>query len=273
MELQQMERLLFLFVGLVFVILAALVVYVVVANRRHRARISRAHRHDEVDLRPTRHVAGQVVALVREEAGDPLEVEISGTRYRSLTDIEDLQIRQRVVEAAMELIRFTGVLGEGISAPAPLEKTYSWRQDLRESSQSELDRIQAAPVSEGAQPQPAPAPKEVEDRFLSLLAEMGQDRPQPETPTLASSIQHTLRPKLPESDRPPRFVDDIEEIVQRRIRLIPALQGRGLHIQQAPGGAVRFALEGQEYESVDDIPNLTARQLIEDAIQEWNDTM
>jgi len=272
LDLQQLQQLIFLFVGLVFATLAALVVYVIVANRHRRAKIAQTHKHDDAGLPAARHVTGQVLALVREKAGEPLQVEIGGTRYRRLADIEDLQIKRQVVESARELIQFTGVLGKGAIAPAPLEKTHSWREDVREGSQGELDRIHAVPADEEAQPQPTPAPTDVEQRFLSLLAEMGQAQAKPEKPSLVSSIQHTLRPKVSEPDRTRTFVHEIEDIVQRRIGLIPALQGRSVHVRPDPGGSVHFVFEGQEYKSLDDIPNLTARQLIKDAIQEWDET-
>jgi hypothetical protein len=54
--------------------------------------------------------------------------------------------------------------------------------------------------------------------------------------------------------------------------LVPALVGRGMHVQSGPSGQVIFVFEGQEYENLEDVPNLTARQLIQDAIREWDET-
>jgi hypothetical protein len=72
---------------------------------------------------------------------------------------------------------------------------------------------------------------------------------------------------------PPRsFVEDIEAIVQRRIQLIPALAQKQLHVEPGPGGEVRFIFEGREYQRLDDIPNLTARDVVRDSIQEWDET-
>jgi hypothetical protein len=67
-------------------------------------------------------------------------------------------------------------------------------------------------------------------------------------------------------------VDDIDDIVQRRIPLIPALIGRDLHVRLGPGDSVRFVFDGRAYDSLDNVPNMTARQLIKDAIQEWEET-
>jgi hypothetical protein len=272
LNLQQLETLLFLFIGLIFVTLAALIIYVVVAGRRRKNRMTRVRRSNEVGARPAVARSGEVLALVREESWAPLEVEIGGKRYRSLAEIEDPQIKQQVMRSAAELIRFTGVLVDKAVGLSPLEKTYTWREDLRESSEGELGRIQDTAPLGGARTREGSATQRDEEQFLSQLAEKGPSLAPATKPTLASSFQHALRPKLPESDRPPSFVDEIEDIVQRRIQLMPSLQGRGLHVRPGSEGSVLFAFEGKEYESLDDLPNFTARQLVKDAIQEWDQT-
>jgi hypothetical protein len=213
--------------------------------------------------------------LVREEPGDELQVEVAGDRYRHLAEIKDPQLRRQVVGAALELIRFTGVVGEDITVPTPMEGTQSWREDLREDSKGELERIRATPALPEHQ---SPAlvsstPEELEEQFLSLLTEMGQTSPPPERPTIASSLQQRRSPKPDESGRSPSFVDEIDAIIQRRVQMIPALIGRDLHVRLGPGDSVRFVFEGREHDSLDHVPNLTAQQLVKDSIQEWEDTV
>jgi hypothetical protein len=272
LNLQQLGWLFFALLGLIFAVLVLLIVYVVVANRRQRARMFEAYEVDKLPPRPILQVTGQVLSLVRDEGEAGLKVEVEGAKYRRLADIEDPQIRRQVVDAAFELIRFTGVLDEGAVAPASVEKTGSWREDLRVSSQDELSQIRSAPRgTESSAPTP-PAPEKVEERFLSLLAEMGQAPSAPERPSVMSSIQQRLAPKPLTPERSRTFVDDIEDIIQRRVRLVPALAGRDLHVRLDAAGSVRFAFQGREYENLDELPNMTARQLIRDAIQEWEET-
>jgi hypothetical protein len=95
---------------------------------------------------------------------------------------------------------------------------------------------------------------------------------QPEKPSLVRAMQQRLTPKPLEPATPRTFVDEIEDIVQRRIQITPALVGRGLHVRSDSAGKVVFLFDGQEFVSVEDIPNLTARTLVEDAIQEWDQT-
>ncbi|MCL7452865.1 MAG: hypothetical protein M8467_07425, partial [Anaerolineae bacterium] len=125
--------------------------------------------------------------------------------------------------------------------------------------------------SEPDQP-PAQARVDVEEQFLNLLIEMGRAPSGNGKPSLANAIQARWAAKGKDLDPSRTFVDDIETIIQRRIQLIPALAQKQLHIEPGPGGEVRFTFEGQDYEHVDDIPNLTARDIVRDAIQEWDET-
>jgi hypothetical protein len=234
--------------------------------------MAQAVEEERLAPRPGLRMTGQILALVREHPGEPLQVEVKGTRYRRLADIEDQRLRRQVVDSALELVRFTGVLSGERDSLASLEETYSWREDIRKGSQADLERIQVADVSLAEQTTTTPAPAEVEEKFLNLLTELGQTPAAPERPGLVSSIQHTLRPKLMDPDLSRSFVDDIEGIIQRRVQLIPALVGRDLHIRSGEGDSILFVFEGKEYQKLDDLPNLTARQLVKDAIREWDET-
>jgi len=266
-DLQQLRVLFLVLLGLMLVTLVILVAYLVVASRRARRRGKREHvKEEELDpeLRPARaarQATGQVVALLRDEPGSALQVEVGGTRYRRLAEIEDPHLKRQVVEAAMDLVRFTGVLGVESIAPAPVEKTYSWREDLRKEIRAQGQQAAS----------PRPAVEEVEKEFLNLLSDIGPP-PAPEKPNLATAIQQRWSGKSAPQGQSRSVVDDIEAIIQRRVLLIPALTGRDLHVRLGSEGTVHFVFEGRDYESPDDIPNMTARQLVKDAIQEWDET-
>lgn len=270
LDLQQLEGLFFALLGLVIVIMAILISYVVIANRRQRDKMTAAYEADRLAPRPTLKVTGQILSLVRKEVGGPLEVEIGGKKYASLADIKDPQLRRQVVDAALELIQFTGVLGQAPSAPAPAVETITWREDLRESSQEELNRIHAKTSGNGSEPVAVASP-EVEEQFLNLLTEMGQSSQRPEKPGITAAMRQRRLPKLPEEDTSRSFVHEIEEIVQRRIHTVPALHARDLHVQLGDSGSVRFVYEGIEYERLEEVPNLTAQKLVQDCIAEWDE--
>lgn len=265
--LEQLQTLLIVLVVLIFVVLAGLILYIVLSSRqktrRRRVEYGGTMSASSPALAPTgRHP----ITLTRNASG--LQVDISGVTYRTLTEIKDPEFRRQVILAAMDLVRFTGVLDQAAASPAPMDRTYRWREDVRQESQGELAQIQTS-VSETPVARPVNRDN-IEQEFLDLLSQMGQTPPA-EKPSLMGALERTRRPKLPE-ERPRSFVDDIEDIIQRRIRLIPAFHERELHVRADPGGAVRFDFDGTEYRDLDDIPNMTARQLIADAIKEWEET-
>lgn len=272
LELQQLEWLFFALLGLVLVVVVGLIVYVVVANRRQRAQMVQTYEADKLAPRPARRVVGRVLSLVRDEVGSSLQVEVNGHTYSRLADIKDPQIRRQVVEAAMELIQFTGALDQDGVAPAPVEATKSWREDLRVSSEVELERIHAVQTDKETRPRQPVAQEEVEEQFLSLLTEIGRSPQSLERPGVVRALQRRLTTRPSPAEESPTFVDDIENIVQRRLLLFPALVGRDLHVRLDSDDSVCFVFEGQEYGSLDDVPNLTARQLIRESIQEWEET-
>jgi len=267
-SLDQLRALLYVVAGAVVVLVALLIIYVVWASRRKTApprqaegSSPRSRSEPSVGMRP--------ISLVRDIAGGPLQVEIDGVRYRTLAEVNDVENKRQIVIAAMDLVRFTGVLGRELQEPVPMDKTYRWREDLHQESQEELKQIRGSAADQPTAAAPV-AKSAIEEQFLSMLAEMGQIQPS-ERPGLVRSIQQTLKPKGIE-ERPRTFVDNIEEILQQRMQTIPAFRDRELHMRADPTGAVRFQFDGQEYQDAGDIPNLTARQLIADAIKEWEET-
>jgi hypothetical protein len=264
---EQYRFLLIAAVFLFFVTLIFLIVYIRTASRKKRPLGKLAYELESAPSEATPSAPGQELVLARDDWSGRLLVEVEGTRYRSLDEIQDPEAKRQVVQAAMELIQFTGVLGRGSVEPAPMDKTQSWREDLRQGSRSELEQARRV-----APPAGATVPDEVEQQFLDLLSDMGHSPTQPEKPTLMGAIQRRYLSSSAGAGSSYTFVDEIEAIVQRRVPLIPALQGRGLHVRPGPAGKVLFVFEGREYQSVDEVPNLTARQLVQDAIREWDET-
>jgi hypothetical protein len=272
LDLQQLQTLFYILLGLIVLLLVVLTIYVVIANRRQRTQLEKTVEEAKLAPRQIQQITGQILSLIRDDVGGAIHIEIAGAEYYSMEEVDDPNLKRQVVAAAMELIQFTGVLAAGATEPAPIDGVHRWREDMRGDSSDELVRLQGPVEDQTEEPRTPAASGEVEEQFLNLLTEMGQAPQPPEKPGLVSSIQHAWTPKQGESNGPRTFVDEIEAIIQRRIQLIPALADCDIHVQPGPGGSVRFVFEGHEYKNLDEVPNMTARTLIQDSIREWDET-
>lgn len=276
LDVQQLGLVLYLLVGLIVLTLAGLAAYVVISSRRARGRLAQTFELESVTSRPGLQATGQILSLLRQEQGGPLQVEIGGQRYLKMGEIDETQLRRQIIEATLELVQFTGVLGQGPLEPPALERTQSWREDVRQDSRQELGQIRSILDQGSSGPSTLPttppaASEELEERFLDLLASQDQAASGPERPNLASALRRRRTPKLPEVEQPEPFVDEIDRIVQRRLQLTPALAQRDLHVRLSEDGGVRFVFEGKDYDDLGSLPNLTAQQIVKDAIQEWDE--
>lgn len=193
--------------------------------------------------------------LVHDEASGELAVEAQGKRYHRLAEIDDPAVRRQVVAAAAELIQFTGVLGDAPPTPPPPLQALQWREELR----------QPVPV------QPTAADADATAEFLRKASRLAE-QPGPQRVTLLGSIERRLHGTKQDQPEALSLTQEIDKIIQRRLTMARGLQGRKLHLLQTPEGQVVFEFDGVQYPTADDIPNLTARQLVQDAIREWEET-
>jgi hypothetical protein len=276
LNLQQLEWLFYLLLGVILLIVILLIVYVLRTSRR-RTEMARAQltgtpaQPTKTAPQPHTPEGEPTVALVRAQPGGVLMVEIDGVRYQRLADIEEAEVRRQVLSTALDLIRFTGVMGEEELSPAPLETTANWREDLRQESKDWLERAGTRASGLDLQPPAQGSSEDAEELFLRSLNQTPSSAPSLAPPTLVDAIRRRMRGQQANAEQSLSFVQDIERILQRRIQLLPALAGRDLHVRLASDGTVRFRFEGQDYADLDEVPNLTARQLVRDAIQEWDD--
>ena len=275
-KLGQLELLMFLFVGLTLLVLLGLVIYITTAQRRKREAASRPKSQptqekatpSEIDPNPSFTDIHPALSLFRDPEGGSIRVEIDGGVYSTMADVADPDLKRKIVGLALELIQFVGVLKAQPPSLAPMDKTATWREDLRAGSQAAKAQAQSALAVDPKSTSPGAA-SELEERFLAYLAEMGQSPQSVQKPSMIRSIQQSLQPKPKLSEGAHGFVQDIEEIVQGQLRATPTLLPGGLHVQTGLDKRVAFVFEGQEYASVDEIPNRTAQEVIRHAIREW----
>ncbi len=227
-----------------------------------------------IDRRRDRGTAPmEVLRLLRDRSTGALVVEVGENKYRALRDIKDGRVGRLVLQAAADLVRFTGVVqpqGQAQnlppSSPPPLAAEPAPTVALRATSALE----QAPPVPR------TPPPPAVEREFLQSLVQKRSKEPEPPKPSLSPieffrrSFAARRQAGVEDSTSVARsLVDEIEDILQRFLRAYPSFVGKEVHVSTGPAGGIRIQVEDEFYDTPDDIPDPEIRGILKAAIQEW----
>jgi hypothetical protein len=141
------------------------------------------------------------------------------------------------------------------------------------------------------------ADPQVKRRFLGnaqALALFAQVAESPSMPWPASTPDVTLQPDLPPTELaepllstsqlvanvepvisqvqpggPKTMADEIEELIQMRLKSIPTLMHRSIHILQAAGGGIRVEVDGRYFDSVAGITDPDVMAFLQSIIRQW----
>lgn len=68
---------------------------------------------------------------------------------------------------------------------------------------------------------------------------------------------------------PLNLADDIDQMVQHKLRERPDLADRRVRLASGRDGGLRIYVDGEVFEAVGDITDFKVRELIRDTIREW----
>jgi cytoskeletal protein RodZ len=218
--------------------------------------------------------ASEVLRLLRDRDTGALIVEVKGEKYRALREIKDERIGRQVLQAAANLVHFTGVIQAHDRARTSQPSSLSAAEPTATDSPPALSTV----ALEEAPPVPrTPAPPSVEREFLQSLVQ--QRLPKEEETRKASlspieffrrSFSARRRARVQgDIPSPLSFVEEIEEILQRFLRTYPSFIGKEVHVGTAQSGGIRIQVEDEFYDTPDDIPDPEIRGILKAAIQEW----
>lgn len=212
---------------------------------------------------------GEVMRVLRDEISGSLIIEVDGQRYHRLADIRDGRVGRRVLWAIADLLRFAEEVPlEAVAKSAPPAKAVAVPSVLP------TETVTAAPP-----PAPAPMPstempsKEVssktEDEFLRRLSEEGRAEAKAARPARTGLFRRREAQPSPEPAQDRTFVDDIEDILQKFIKESVVPVDSSAHVHAGSDGMIEIEVGGQNYDSLDDVPDPIVRGLIKAAVEEW----
>jgi hypothetical protein len=175
----------------------------------------------------------ELLSIVRTEDGG-LAVLAEGQPYRRLRDINDPRVGQDTIEAIRAILAFA----EG------------WIPFIQEWS-AEVSKDQAPPVR-------------------SIPAQQPQHKP-----VRRATVSHTSTIAIPSPGSmlaPLPLIDEVNDLVQMRLREDPDLADHLITLATALDGSLRIYVDQKVFHAVGDITDPKVKVLIQDAIREWEDS-
>jgi len=212
----------------------------------------------------------ELLRLLRHPQSGQLVVEIVGQRYTKLADITDKKVGQHILHLTAHLLAFTNGM---IVTDAGMKSVYKPRVEETppplapsEPEANESTTPAVAPAEPEAGPQPPPSPKPPP---LSSFENTTFHQPDPLQPQ-GGLLSRVTQPTPPPPSIPSlNLAGEINDLVQARLRYSPLAKSFRVDIKSDLSGGIRIDVNGQFYTSPDDVPDQEVRDLIKDAIKEW----
>jgi hypothetical protein len=190
--------------------------------------------------------------VLRDPGSSRVLVEVGGRRYERLREIEDAQVGRRVLWAIADLVRFTGGMATNPRAVRNAVEGVAWEEDVPEGAPGQpAHRLALSPVPA----QPATVPPSPSN--------LGQ--------TVSAFFRRGLNPAPSDSTavEPSTFIEQIDAILQAKMHEMDVPPSYELHVSAGSEQRLQIQVGSELYSSIDEVPNLQARALIQAAVDEW----
>jgi hypothetical protein len=214
---------------------------------------------------PVAQPPAELLRLLRDPASGQLIVEVAGNRYKKLADITDKQVGQYVLNLAAHMLKFSNGV---IAVKSGMKSVFNPNEDV-----GEVPHPLAGPEPAPAETKPLVPPPSPEAQAAFLAALRANPPGQPEAPTIRPTGVFGLgRPPVSKSPLPVpslNLADEINEIVQAKLLESPLAESIRIDITSNLDGSIRIHINGQHYDSPDDIADPDVKKLIKDSIKAW----
>ncbi len=198
----------------------------------------------------------EVMRILRDPATGALSIEIEGREYRRLAEVGDEQTGRTILQVITDLLSFTS----GLRAPTPTPVTAPPPEAARSA-------IPPRPVASRTPPAPPPAPAVLPTTLPPVEPALPEEKPVPLS--ITDFFRRGFRQPPPKPVTTRSFIDEIEDILQRRLLETPLPGGQEMHVRTGPDGALQILLRGRLYNTPDEITDPAAREIIKAAVREW----
>jgi len=194
----------------------------------------------------------EVMRVLRDPSSSRVLVEVGGRRYERLREIEDAQVGRRVLWAIADLVRFTGGMATNPRAVRSAIDGVAWEEGAPEAAAGQVARRPSLPR---VPPEPA--------AITPSTTSLGR--------TVGAFFQRGLNPapSEPAAGETGSFIEQIDAILQAKVLEMDVPPSYELHVSAGPEQRLQIKIGPKIYGSIDEVPNLQARALIQAAVDEW----
>jgi hypothetical protein len=224
---------------------------------------------------------GEVMRVLRDEQTGRTIIQVGEEQYAHIREIKDPQVGRRVLWAIADLIRFTGGMAANPQALRTIaQDTLPSRPGpealLAEETPPQADRP-SQPLAGGPREEQDTSPEAsaLLERLSRQEGGYGSGIEDLEAARGRGGIVDFFRRGFeaqPSSAAAPvstSFIDEIEGILQARIRRLRAPLSQEVHVRTGADGTLQITVGVQVYPSPDQVPEPEIRQLIKSAVAEW----
>ncbi len=212
----------------------------------------------------------EVARMLRNLKTQDLVVELDGKTYRSRVELTPGQERRLIITANV-LHKWLGLAIP--ASPAP-QAQIAPEPAPSAPPASPAPGVQVSPEAVTSAPVAPPAPiteayiKPSSAFIAPLMATPQEEAVKPVSTRLPDLVSRVLVPPVPPAPKIMSMAAQIDEVLQRKLAGTP-LESRGITVGEVPGQGVEITLDGEKYPGVEAVPDETVRNLIKEAVAEW----
>jgi hypothetical protein len=225
---------------------------------------------------------GEVMRVIRDQQTGRMLVEVDGKQYTHIREIADAQVGRRVLWAISDLVRFTG----GMATNPQAMRNIAQEEPKGSPDVASISSVPTASTVTRSAPDHRAAPPVPQTRLaeaVSLPAALARPRPATETSAPPAEAKPRQRYSLlgyfrqgftrggstAPAASPTSFINEIEAILQGSIQRLAAPPSSEVHVLTGENGALQIEVGNAVYGSPDEVPDPQIRQMIKDAVAEW----
>lgn len=206
--------------------------------------------------------AAEVMTVLRDVTDGGLLVQIGGKVYRVPPAVADAEVKRRYNTTVREL--YAAISDTALASPRSTGQIASAVPSV--DDESEIGSIPLPPKRASGEMPPLP-PRDT----TPITAPLPGDLPKFKMPDVIEPPRRGRRRPPAEPIPEINIVEAIEAFLQYKLKNAPEWSSRNMHIKPALGGGLRIDVDGQYYESVDEIDDPAARAFIQATIEEWQE--